>query len=129
MPRRPALLALALLIGTAPALADDGDDWPGWRGPDGDGTTAAAGLPTEWGPEKNVRWRLPLPEAGNSTPVVWGGRAFLTQPVSGGNRRELWCVDRATGGPLWRRRSDRGHRSELSGETDDAAFPTGVAVP
>ena len=100
---RPALLSLALLIGTAPALADDGGDWPGWRGPDGDGTTAAAGLPTEWGPEKNVRWRLALPEAGNSTPVVWGDRVFLTRPVSAGNRRELWCVDRTTGEPLWRR--------------------------
>ena len=44
-----------------------------------------------------------LPEPGNSTPAVWGGRVFLTQPLSATDERALICLDRATGAELWRR--------------------------
>ncbi|NNJ24112.1 PQQ-binding-like beta-propeller repeat protein [Alienimonas chondri] len=102
--RRSSSFLLALLVAAVPAFGGEGDaNWPQWRGPAGDGTTEAAPTATEWGPDRNVRWRTPLPEAGNSTPVVWGDRIFLTQPVTEGSRRELWCLDRATGRELWRR--------------------------
>ncbi|QDT15237.1 outer membrane protein assembly factor BamB family protein [Alienimonas californiensis] len=86
-----------------PALAADGERWPQWRGPDGSGRTAATDVVTEWGPEQNVLWRASLPEAGNSTPVVWGDRVFLTQPLSENDQRALLCLDRTTGAELWRR--------------------------
>lgn len=44
-----------------------------------------------------------MPEAGNSTPVVWGDQVFLTQPLSGSKERALICVDRKTGREQWRR--------------------------
>ena len=47
-------LVLAFLV-TAPSLS--AEDWPRFRGPNGDGTTAITNLPLEWGPEKNVAWR------------------------------------------------------------------------
>jgi len=46
-----------------------------------------------------VRWRSTLPEPGNSTPVVWGDRVFVTQPLQ--NRRALLCFDRRDGARLW----------------------------
>ena len=95
-------LALTLLAAAAGA-AEPGENWPRWRGPGGDGATAASGAPIEWGPERNVRWRIALPEAGNSTPVVWGDRVLFTQPLSDTNERALICVDRATGAERWRR--------------------------
>lgn len=112
MPRSlPALIALAALTATAMA-----DPWPGWRGPGGQGHTAERNLPLRWGPKQNVRWKLQLPDSGNSTPVVWGDRVFVTQagdkdwPPKGGNggvaaarRRSLLCVDRHTGKLLWQR--------------------------
>jgi outer membrane protein assembly factor BamB len=77
------------------------DNWPAWRGPSGDGVSTERGLPTRWDRETNVFWRVPLPEPGNSTPVVWGERVFLTQAV--GERRTLMCFHRADGRLLWER--------------------------
>ena len=55
------------------------DDWPGWRGPTGQGTSAEKDLPLKWDRTTNVRWKVALPAPGNSTPIVWGDRVFLTQ--------------------------------------------------
>lgn len=74
-------------------------DWPAWRGPTGDGVCTETNLPTKWSATEHVKWRVALPERGNSTPVVSGGRVFLTQAV--GDRRTLMCFDRKDGKLLW----------------------------
>ena len=74
-------------------------NWPAWRGSDGMGNCSEKGLPTRWSATENVRWKVPLPERGNSTPVVWGDRVFVTQSV--GNDRLLFCFDRKDGKRLW----------------------------
>ncbi|MEY3175453.1 MAG: hypothetical protein RLZZ436_3367 [Planctomycetota bacterium] len=79
------------------------DDWPQWRGPFGDGRCLERGLPVHWSATEGVVWKLELPEAGNSTPVIHGNRVFLTQPDTRGQRRTLWCVDRETGVKIWER--------------------------
>lgn len=77
--------------------------WPAWRGDiAGSGITSATELPLEWGKEKNVRWRVPLPEAGNSTPIVHGDRVFVTQPVTPEKWRGLMCLDLNDGKHLWK---------------------------
>lgn len=76
-------------------------NWPAWRGPEGTGVAQEKNLPLRWGTNENVRWRTPLPERGNSTPIVWQNRVFVTQPVEAGKRRTLMCFDRATGKLLW----------------------------
>jgi len=78
-------------------------DWPQWRGPDGSGKTSATAPVTRWGPDENVKWRTDLPEPGNSTPIVWGDRVFLTQPLSESDERAMICLDRQTGAEQWRR--------------------------
>lgn len=95
-----AAVLFALVV--VPGLVEEGN-WPAWRGPAGDGRTAAADAVSRWGPEQNVRWRVELPEAGNSTPAVWDNRVFVTQPLSEPDRRALLCFDRGTGAELWRR--------------------------
>ncbi len=74
-PIASTVLALALLL-TVPGAAD----WPQWRGPGGLGVAAdAVELPATWGPESpNVRWRTAIPGEGISSPIVVGGRAFVT---------------------------------------------------
>src|SRR5437868_3171071 len=74
-------------------------NWPAWRGPMGDGVTTETHLPLTWSATENVRWKVGLPERGNSTPIVWGTRIFVTQAV--GKRRTLMCLDRADGTTLW----------------------------
>jgi outer membrane protein assembly factor BamB len=91
---------VALLFVAVPGLAGD---WPAWRGPDGQGHTAETGLPLKWSPTDNVRWKVPLPEPGNSTPIIWGDRLFLTQSLDKGTRRAVRCYARADGKLLWER--------------------------
>jgi outer membrane protein assembly factor BamB len=89
--------AFLLLI---PALTQ-ADDWPQFRGPLGTGASAEATFPLEWGPDKNVRWRTPLPGVGNSSPIVSKGRVFITAAEDKGKKRSLICLDRKTGASLW----------------------------
>jgi outer membrane protein assembly factor BamB len=75
------LLALGLFLGFLTAVGHGGD-WPQFRGPNGSATTAETGLPAEWGPDKNVAWKVKLPGYGWSSPVVWGDKVFVTTAVS-----------------------------------------------
>jgi hypothetical protein len=82
-------LALFLSGGVSPPLAK-ADNWPQWRGPKNDGHSAEKNIPTEWGPEKNVVWKLKMPGIGSSTPCVWGDKIFVTSPD--GDDVVLMCV-------------------------------------
>lgn len=76
-------------------------DWPAWRGPTGQGFSEEKNVPLQWGKDKNIKWKVPLADQGNSTPVVWGDRIFLTQANKGGTVRSLMCFARADGNLLW----------------------------
>lgn len=95
MTRKTFSLLLALL----PATVGFAADWPAWRGPQGTGVSSEERLPVKWSKTENVRWRIELPEGGNSTPIVSGGLVFVTQAV--GDRRTLMCFDRADGKLRW----------------------------
>lgn len=90
------MLVAALLCATVQA-----DNWPAWRGPTGQGFCAEKNVPIEWSATKNVRWKIPLANQGNSTPVIWGERIFLTQANTGGTQRSLLCFARDDGKLLW----------------------------
>ena len=99
--RRLFVNALAGALALATALSAAAADWPSWRGPDGTGITPEQNLPREWSAQKNIRWRTPLPGPGNSSPIVWGDRVFVTQATKADSRRELLCFDRNDGKLLW----------------------------
>lgn len=90
-------LVLPLLV-TIPAAAAN---WPAWRGPTGNGISDDQHLPVHWSATNHVRWHVPLPGPGNSTPIVWSNRVFLTQAMTNANRRTVMCLDRRAGQPLW----------------------------
>ncbi|HEX5272429.1 MAG TPA: PQQ-binding-like beta-propeller repeat protein, partial [Gemmataceae bacterium] len=90
------LIALGFL-----ALPARADNWPAWRGPTGDGQCAERDLPLKWSADENARWKVKLPGPGNSTPVVWGERIFLTQATDKGKKRGLLCLSRKDGSTLW----------------------------
>jgi outer membrane protein assembly factor BamB len=97
---KPPSLAAALAVLLSGSICSAAaTPWPAWRGPSGSGISDDKNLPLQWNDRDNVRWRIPLPGPGNSTPIVWGHRVFLTQAV--GNRRTLICFDRADGKLLW----------------------------
>ena len=79
------------------------ENWPQWRGPKGTGISNESKLPTKWSRETNVKWSVPLPEPGNSSPVVWGDKIFLTQPEKETSKRKLICYSLASGQELWQK--------------------------
>ncbi len=91
-------LALASLI----TLAAHAENWPQWRGPAFNGTSPEKNLPTEWSPEKGVKWSVEMPGISGATPIIWGDRVFVMSPDA---QREQWllCISRATGKELWKR--------------------------
>ncbi|MBX3747237.1 MAG: PQQ-binding-like beta-propeller repeat protein [Verrucomicrobiae bacterium] len=94
------LLALATACAGAVPLSLPAN-WPAWRGPSGDGTTAEARFPLHWSAKENVRWRVNLPDRGNSTPVVWDNHVFVTQAIDRTHQRLVLAFDRETGRQLW----------------------------
>ena len=103
--RAGAFAAVAFLTAVAlpTALPAAAADWPAWRGPTGQGLSDEKGLPLTWSATENVRWKVPLADPGNSTPVVWGEKIFLTQANKGGTVRSLLCFARADGKLLWQK--------------------------
>jgi outer membrane protein assembly factor BamB len=100
------------------------DNWPGWRGPAGDGTSAEKDLPVRWSTTENVRWKVPQHGAGVSAPVVWGDRVFLTSSDGRQNDRlHLLCYRVADGRLLW-------HARFFGSSLPEGQFPPGgMAVP
>ena len=80
------------------------ENWPEWRGPTELGISADTQFPMHWSSTENVRWKVNLPDRGNSTPIVWGDRVFVTQAVEKEHRRTLMCFARANGKLLWQSR-------------------------
>jgi outer membrane protein assembly factor BamB len=94
------LLPLVLLA-AATTIRAVGANWPAWRGPEGNGICAENHLPLHWSTNQNVRWFVSLPGPGNSTPVVWGQRVFVTQSLTKEQRRTVMCLDPRDGTLLW----------------------------
>jgi hypothetical protein len=92
------VLALFSLVSVAIIRAEN---WPSFRGPQGTGVSTEHAVLLKWGATDNMRWRLPLPDRGNSTPTVWGDRVFVTQAIDQEGRRTILCVDRREGKQLW----------------------------
>ena len=99
-PAHRLVIALALTLSTTTPLT--ASNWPAWRGADGTGRSAERTLPVSWSPTENVTWKTPLPGEGNSTPITWDDRIFLTCPLDGGKLRRLICLDRNDGKVLWK---------------------------
>ncbi|MFY9256382.1 MAG: PQQ-binding-like beta-propeller repeat protein [Fuerstiella sp.] len=96
------LIAALLLFSSSRSLAEN---WPCWRGPRGDGTSAEKSIPTSWKGETgdNIAWKVAVPGTGHSSPIVWGDRIFLSSCLEDQEARVLLCLDRATGKTLWQK--------------------------
>jgi hypothetical protein len=90
------ILLLALIEAQA-------ENWQGFRGPRGDGTSAEKGLPLQWSPTENVAWKAPIPGRGHASPIIWEDRIFLVSCIEEKEERILLCLDRRTGKTLWQR--------------------------
>lgn len=81
--------------------------WPRWRGPSGQGLVEGSGYPDHWSERDNIAWAVETPGKGNSSPILWGDRIFLTTAYEQGVwpfygvRRSVVCLRRQDGKVLW----------------------------
>jgi len=116
---RHALITFSLFTAiVANSVAGAELDWPQFRGPRGDGSSLATGVPLHWSETNNIAWKAPIPGRGRSSPVVFGDSLWLTLAVEQGVVRtnigpddmqtaehvslETVCLDCANGKILWR---------------------------
>jgi outer membrane protein assembly factor BamB len=111
--------SIALTGSLCLASAVLGDNWPHWRGPRLDGVSHEKNVPAEFGPNKNVAWRTPLPGRAGATPVVWGDRIFVSSVD--GSELVLLAFDTSNGKELWRRTVGTGNRMGRGDEGDFAS--------
>ncbi len=95
------LMLSALLLATI--SSSPGNTWSGFRG-DGTSTTFAIRLPLTWSGTENVAWRVSLPGYGQSTPVAWNGRVFVTA-IDGAEKENLHviAIEAKSGRKIWQR--------------------------
>lgn len=105
---------LAFLAAGGVPAAFGGEGWMRFRGPNGSGVSEDRGLPLQWTATRNVVWKTELPGPGTSSPIVVGGRVYLTcfsgygvpgRPGGSMNllKRSLVCLGRKDGAIRWTR--------------------------
>lgn len=114
MSRFIALAAVALFAGSA--FAQDSAPWPQFRGKGGMGVVEGQKPPVEFGPDRNVKWKIPVP-AGMSSPIVVGDLLVLTAFEN--KKLDTVAYRRADGKEAWRAEApakeiERFHKTEGS---------------
>ena len=99
-----------VLVAIASLAAAADPDWSRFRGPNGTGVSNTSGLPSEFGPAKNVVWKAAVP-AGHSSPILTRTQIFMTGVD--GTRLVVLALDRATGKEQWRHEVPRYNKGRL----------------
>ena len=94
-------LLCALIAACTAASPCRAENWPGFRGPTGQGVSQEKNLPLKWSTRENLAWRGPIPGIGWSSPIVWEGHVFVTTASPDGTSCRLLCLDAAIGKVLW----------------------------
>jgi outer membrane protein assembly factor BamB len=105
----PIVLAFAALaaVAAAPAVTlipvegEGAKYWPRWRGPSGQGLVAGTNYVDTWSYTTNVKWKVPVPGRGHSSPIVWNNHLFLTTAEAEGTKLSLLAFNRTDGKLLW----------------------------
>ena len=76
-------------------------NWPGFRGPEGNGVAVDANYPTDWDGSsgENILWKIPIPHPGYNSPIIWGKKIFLSGADR--NTQVVYCFDADSGDLLW----------------------------
>ena len=124
----PGPLALSLLLAlTWSGAVTQADDWPQFRGPSGQGQSAETGLPIAWSESQNVVWKTAVPGRGWSSPVVAGGRVWVTTSVDGkGASLRALAFDVASGREAVNVEVFRLRSADLTNPKNSHASPTPI---
>jgi outer membrane protein assembly factor BamB len=110
-----------LAIASALVLSVCAENWPQFRGPRGDGTSAESAPPTTWSETNNISWKCAIPGEGHSSPIVWNDNVFLTSALSDGGDRLLIKVDAKAGRVAWQTTVAKSDRESMHRENSSAS--------
>ncbi|MCB1063886.1 MAG: PQQ-binding-like beta-propeller repeat protein [Verrucomicrobiae bacterium] len=102
MHRASLVFAVSLLLSSTLTI-DAAENWPGWRGPRGDGSSEDRDLAVSWKVDEDTVWKVPMPGIGHASPIIWEDRIFLVDAIETTAERVLLCLDRKTGKTLWQK--------------------------
>jgi len=93
------------LLSIGASLLLNGGDWPEFRGPTAQGHVIGANLPVEFGPKKNLKWKVTVPGQGWSSPVIVSKRIYLTSAITKNDKLSLsaLCLDSEDGRTIWQK--------------------------
>jgi outer membrane protein assembly factor BamB len=100
---RYRLFSFLLLILMPGVIVTYAQNWPGFRGPNGDGTSPETNLPVKWDSVTNVLWKVPVPGTGYSSPAIWNDKLFLTTALIESQEKVLLCYNLKNGSLLWQK--------------------------
>src|SRR5262245_1319507 len=95
-----AALSLTMLVSLDTGILC-AENWPGWRGPRGDGTSVEQDIPVRWSQTDNIAWKIDMPYIGHASPVVWGDTIFVVGTNLDNHNRMLMAYRRTDGNLLW----------------------------
>ena len=124
----PYYTSFALVVLASVPLAAS-DDWPDYRGPNGDGTSGAADLPLVWSENEHVLWKTPIPGRGWSTPVICEDRLWMTTATPDGHELFVVCVDKHSGKIIHYLKLFEVDRPQPIDATNSYASPSPVIEP
>jgi len=88
-----------------PHVAAQAENWPRFRGPNGQGISDAQTIPVKWS-AGDYAWRISLPGGGHSSPVVWEDKVFVTAAEEKTLAGVVLCVNASDGRERWRKPFD-----------------------
>ena len=96
---------LALFITALTFTPTHAENWPGWRGPRGDGSSNSQSPPLQWNAETGdgIVWKTEIPGIGHASPIIWEDHAFLVTCDLDAQVRQLIALDANKGDILWKR--------------------------
>lgn len=114
-------IILFLVLNTLTGI--QAQNWPCWRGPNGDGISLETNLPIRWDSITNIVWKTTVPGKGYSSPVIWKDKLFLTTALQETQEKILLCYDNKTGKLLWQKTV---LKTILEGKHDNNSFASGT---
>jgi hypothetical protein len=113
-------LLLLIIGGVSETYAQN---WPCWRGPNGDGTSIEKNLPVRWDSVTNVVWKIRVPGQGYSSPIVFSDRLFITTAIQETQEKVLLCYETRSGKLLWQKTVIK---SPFEGKHDNNSHASGT---
>jgi len=96
---------LSLFITSLTFAPTHAENWPGWRGPRGDGSSNSQRPPLQWNAETGdgIIWKTEIPGIGHASPIIWEDHAFIVTCDLDAQVRQLIALDANKGDILWKR--------------------------